>query len=423
MSLFQEIAFNEDVPVIHARRKDGVIVIATRVPLKDMLPERWGWILTLGGKGEIIEHDDIEALRDNLGRSYPKVYLGADMVSYIENWECVQWGAGYSDGKAAILKENDFPDMKQFKEDLLCEITKKYQVSQDEQAQTLQEVIEKQVKDILTSDQQKYSELHQNLQSHVDKNDIALLQYAIVQEIENTAEQVQTAIVEEATSQAAQMQGIILEKIEQQPYLSEQALSGYLDKLDRKQLEQLEALMMAMKDVQKCVAEMKDILVPMDTDDGSTNVDDSIKKLSTSAKTLSDRYMTSVISTNTRYHNTVDKQVKDSFKLTRIVLYVGAGLFILTIISFLVTLFFHSNEITLITSSVGAMLSAIATGIGGLNKVHDDAADRQLKTLANLSRSVKATHAQFMIEQVHDEMWQRTQFERLINQYLMGNEK
>jgi hypothetical protein len=33
MSLFQEIAFNEDVSVIHARRKDGVVVIATRVPL------------------------------------------------------------------------------------------------------------------------------------------------------------------------------------------------------------------------------------------------------------------------------------------------------------------------------------------------------------------------------------------------------
>lgn len=91
MPLFQEIILHEDIPVIHSRRKDGIVIIATRVPLRDVPPERWGWILTLGGKGEIIGYDDIEALQDNMGRRYPKVFLRPDMSNYIERWGCVEW--------------------------------------------------------------------------------------------------------------------------------------------------------------------------------------------------------------------------------------------------------------------------------------------------------------------------------------------
>lgn len=147
--------------------------------------------------------------------------------------------------------------------------------------------------------------------------------------------------------------------------------------------------------------------------DENAKEDDTTSKLSANAKTLSDRYITSLIATNTRYHNTVDKQVKDSFKITRIILLVGVSLLTLTIVSLLVTFFFHSNEIALITSRVGAALSAIATSIGGLNKIHDNAAERQLRTLDALSRSVKAVHAQFVVEQVNDETWKRTQLEQL----------
>lgn len=48
------------------------------------------------------------------------------------------------------------------------------------------------------------------------------------------------------------------------------------------------------------------------------------------------------------------------------------------------------NFSMLITNGLGAALSAIAMVIGGWNKVHDDAANRQLEALANLSNSVKA---------------------------------
>jgi hypothetical protein len=239
----------------------------------------------------------------------------------------------------------------------------------------------------------------------------------------NVITKVQTAVLEEVANQASQIQAIILERIEQQPRLSERDLSEHLNRLDEKQLDRLEALMVTVKSLQGYINEVKEALVPVDIDEGSASADDAINKLSTSVKTLSDRYITSLISTNTRYHNTVDKQVKDSFKLTRIILYVGVGLFALTVISLLVTFFFHSSEIALITNGVGAVLSAIAMGIGGLNKVHDDAADRQLKTLGTLSRSVRAAHAQFVIEQVNDEAWKRNQFEKLINQYLIIDEK
>jgi hypothetical protein len=43
--------------------------------------------------------------------------------------------------------------------------------------------------------------------------------------------------------------------------------------------------------------------------------------------------------------------------------------------------------------------------------------------MATLSHSVRAAHAQFVIEQVKDETWKRAQFEQLINQYLINGEK
>ena len=72
-------------------------------------------------------------------------------------------------------------------------------------------------------------------------------------------------------------------------------------------------------------------------------------------------------------------------------------------------------------NGIGAILSAIATGVGGWNKIHDDAADRHLQSLARLSNSVQATHAQFIIEQVPDETWKKTQYERLLSQFSNNN--
>jgi hypothetical protein len=145
MSFFQEIAFNEDISVIHTRIKDRVAVIATRLPLKNTLPARWGWILTLGSKGEIIEYGDIATLSDNIGRRYPKVYLHTDMFEYRKKWECLHWSAGYSDEKSIFIQDDSLPGMKQFKDDSLREINDEYQNIREELNEKLQNIIEQKI--------------------------------------------------------------------------------------------------------------------------------------------------------------------------------------------------------------------------------------------------------------------------------------
>ena len=97
MKFFEEIAINNDFPVVHAQRKDGVTLIATRVPLDDIRLELWGWVLSLSQKDARNDQDDIETLQDNAGRRYPKVYTLPDVQSYAEKWACTEWEKGYSD--------------------------------------------------------------------------------------------------------------------------------------------------------------------------------------------------------------------------------------------------------------------------------------------------------------------------------------
>lgn len=455
MPTFEELSQRTTYPVLHTQRNDGVIIVATRVPLTDVRLQQWGWILSQAYKVEHTSQDEFDGLIDGAGKRYSKIHSLADMQYYIEKWKCQDWEVGYfAIGRATDNRVTVRLEDKIVQEDTFKNSIESLKIFQEKQTYALLHAISQQEKsfqgpfenlsngvdasltkmhqEILSAyaDQQEHlGEFVQNAFDNFDKaqsNDVALISLQTKVEqlnealkiVENSvALKVQTTVIEEIVDQVTQLKTLILGKIEQQPQLSEHDLSEHFNKLDQKQLDQLETLMVAMEEVQKCIGEIKDILVPIDIDDANTNnVDDAIKKLSKSAKTLSEKYVTSLINTNSKYHNTVDKQVKDSFGLTRIILYVGVCLFAFTVISLLVTFSFHSDEIALLTNGVGATLSAVALGLGGLNKVHDEAAKRQLSTLANLSRSVKAAHAQFIIEQVDDEVWQKTQFERLLNQ-------
>ncbi len=525
MPLFKDIAFNEDIPVIHALRRDKVVVIATRVPLKDMLPEHWGWILTLGGKGEIIDASDIEGLQDNAGRRYPKVFLRSDMYGYIERWSCAVWEPGYSDGRGTLLKESGFPDMKQFREELLHEIIIIHHGSKEEQTQALQANLETQVQRLISHEQQTSTASCNAVQNQIATNDSELLrqmlsiqgsnqhhwedlegiiveevkkgrdgvsgevesmalewqsaeqkfdfvieeikrskdeisseikdaqqqpqvkqkiseiaeevkksrdelssefkniiveQQRIEQKLDTVATHIQTTILERVESQNA-----VLERIEQLPHLSEQHLEERPEMLNQKQVVRLDALAMVIQDLQKSISEVKDIFTPLDESeealsDGTTSSEE-IKKLSKNVKTLSDRYMTGIVAMNNRYHATVDQQVKKNSELTSRIINVALVLLVISVISFVVAFFFHLTAIALITNGVVAILSAGATWFGAWSKIQDNAANRQLQALANLSNLVKTAHAQFIIEHIPDEIWQKTQYEHLLRSFITDN--
>ncbi|WP_052888075.1 hypothetical protein [Thermogemmatispora carboxidivorans] len=96
MTSFAEIATLENAPVIHARRRDEVTVIATRVPFRTEMLERWGWIVTVvDGGGRTLEGDSIEILSDNTGGKYCKILSYREMLSYSARWDCCDWTPGY----------------------------------------------------------------------------------------------------------------------------------------------------------------------------------------------------------------------------------------------------------------------------------------------------------------------------------------
>lgn len=94
MPTFTELV-QQGFPIICSKRKDGAILIATRIPLDDIRLERWGWILTLSSADGVPIEDDTGTLKNGAGRRFPKIYLLPDLQNYIEKWDCVEWEEGY----------------------------------------------------------------------------------------------------------------------------------------------------------------------------------------------------------------------------------------------------------------------------------------------------------------------------------------
>jgi len=141
MAKFEEAA-KDSCPVLHTRRSDGVVIIATRVPLGDIRLQKWGWILALSNKNELTE-DDILTLTDNAGKRYPKVYRLEEVQNYAEPWGCIDWEEGYEDdviipflSKSQVLpnEEREIERTRAFQQAL-----SELQIHQQEQLETFQQ--------------------------------------------------------------------------------------------------------------------------------------------------------------------------------------------------------------------------------------------------------------------------------------------
>ncbi len=143
MPTFDELALQGNCPVIHTQRRDEATLIATRIPLDDVRLERWGWILTLSHKDGRTDQDDLETLRDNAGRRYPKIYLPTDMKNYIEKWACTEWEEGYhTNGHQAVLARGiTSPSVDIVREDVLLQIFSELQERQTQQLGLLKDKV------------------------------------------------------------------------------------------------------------------------------------------------------------------------------------------------------------------------------------------------------------------------------------------
>ncbi|GCE17298.1 hypothetical protein [Dictyobacter kobayashii] len=486
MTDFHSIAFREDIPVMHTRRNDGLTVIATRVPLKGF-SEKWGWILSLEPNDGVLDNENVEALYDNTGRRYPKIYTRSDMAGYIDRWACHEWEPGYSDANAQVL-DNDAINLSVFKENLIEDVLAEYKTIGAEQLGAVRSIVESGIKASISNNQKhfddlrntlnaidtnnkladsrktqnlqldidnrlqlfmedmrvKYEDLHtllrlenstyasnqqewirvrdrflENLETiHTEVQNLAPLQQQAEQRISNLIGQLQTVVNEVGDQRIFKEQVVFLQKIDECLNAMHQRFDEKISKLEEEQKAQSSILVSEFKNLQQNMGEIQNSLIPIDVEDDSENLSDESKKIAKNAKTMSEKFMASIITANTRYYNTADKEVKNSFKQTNLIIYVGLSLLVFSVVSFLVTFFFHSNELAIITSGSGALLAAVATALGGMNKFHDKRTDEQLYALGRLDHMLKATHTQFLIEQIEDKEWQKQQLGNLINVYL-----
>jgi hypothetical protein len=457
MPTFEELSQQTSYPVLHTRRNDGVVIVATRVPLTDVRLQQWGWVLSQAYKVEQPSQDGFEGLIDSTGKRYSKIYTLIDMQHYIEQWGCKEWEVGYfaigraTDKRVTIRLEDKIVQEDTFKNSI--DDLKKLQEKQlnyvlNSIIQQEKNLLQGNLRDISTlladslaegaqlnyTNQQKMIEDTIQKFSHIidDIQDNPKLLEFIQRQIDELKASLQAMevnvkksgiepLLNSISDSSDRIVTTIMEKLDQQPHLTEQGLAQLFHQSEQRQINQVNDLSNNIKLIQDNIAELQNILVPVDIDVNSSNTDDSISKVSANAKTLSERFIGSIITTNTRYLNTVDKQMKDSFKLTSRIILFGVCLFGLTIISLVATLFlFHSDEITVIASGFGAAASAIVTAIGGLNRLMDNANDRQLKALGSLSRTVKAAHSQFVIEKIEDDVLRKEQLEQL-NKYILND--
>jgi hypothetical protein len=95
MPTFEELSQHTSYPVLHTQRNDGVITVATRVPLADVRLQQWGWILSQAYTVEQPSQNGFDGLIDGTGKRYSKIHTLSDMKHYVETWGCREWKAGY----------------------------------------------------------------------------------------------------------------------------------------------------------------------------------------------------------------------------------------------------------------------------------------------------------------------------------------
>lgn len=288
MPTFEELSQHTSYPVLHTQRNDGIIIVATRIPLTDVRLQQWGWILSQAYKVEQPSQNGSEDLTDSGGKRYSKIYNFADMQHYIEQWGCKEWEVGYfALGRTTNSRVTMRLEDKIVQEDTFKETIENLKKIQEKQANLLFNSINQQEKsskedfnNLFNGIVASLAEMHQEiLGAHADQrkyidnfiqsasnifgktqdDNATLISFQThIEQLNETLKSVehniitklQTTVFPEIGNQLTQIQATILEKIDHQPHLSEQNLSEHLTKLDQKQLERLETLTETVTD--KC---------------------------------------------------------------------------------------------------------------------------------------------------------------------------
>jgi hypothetical protein len=414
MAKFEEVA-SGSCPVLHAPRKDGAVLIATRVPLGDVRLQKWGWILAVSNLNNPTE-DDIETLTDNSGKRYPKVYYFNEVQNYAERWGCSEWQEGYQDdGNGAFLsKSNGVAGSELVRVDAFQQALGQLQTHQQERLGDFQNQVLTQVAIIRDEVRTNGAKLTEELEGITSNSNSKLLEQ-LRPPFEDTRRQM-SLVNDEITRfrqvQEAVLDGVALQSTKKDVEAVENSVQGSLSQV-------LTDVSTQIKDVQDSLGKIWDAVNPtldLDTDSTKTENTDIASSAANAARKATsriERMAANLTGLSSSYYKNVNEQSKRSFDLARMVSFIGGMILAVSLIAVFITLFFHFGELTLILNGIGTFIAAIVEAIAGLNLLYDKATKQFSRSQVYLDRIQRSSMAYAIAENMQDEAHKQQIIEKI----------
>lgn len=439
MAKFEDIALGS-YPVVHAPRKDGAVLIATRVPLGDVRLQGWGWILALSNQSDPTQND-IDTLTDRSGKRYPKVYYLQDVLNYAERWDCSDWEEGYQDdGNIPFLsKSNGVPGSELVRGSTLQQTLTELQASQEEQLEAFQNQLLTQLEAISTEVGVNNTKIGEELGNITFNSHNRLLeQFRIA--FEGTSKQLDTLSTETtSTRQALEMalNQIVLQSqkmhedtngdiealrndVREQSLLEQDTIRTGFDQTRQDSVNSSETvkeglqigfdtLTIHLAALQENVGKIWDAVNPIidiDADVTKTDNNDIAFTAANAAKKATsriERMAANLTALSSSYYKNANEQSKRSFELARTISLIGGLILVVSIIAVFVSLFLQLGEATLILNGIGALIAAVVEGIAGLNLVYDKATKQFTRSQLFLDRIQRSSMAYAIAENMPEE--------------------
>ncbi len=444
MPTFDELARQGNCPVIHSQRSDEATLIATRVPIDDIRLERWGWVLTLIPKDGRTDQNDIETLRDNAGRQFPKVYLLKDMQTYCERWACTEWEEGYHNGhQTALAGSHTATSADILQEDVLKQLLGELQERQGQTVAILKDEVRAQLEttrsEITLDNARFYQQLqdqaidaynrvleHSRTKSEVLGQELVTQSVKVTEMLETqslltreeTEKHVET-LTEEIRNRVSQTQKSTLDAIEAQFLMSRADTANHLEREHEEIKTDLAGFTRELKELQEQIKQALEALDPdIEEDlDKTQNADpaSTATKLVRRATTQIERITQSHQRMSMNYYNSANEQSRKGFRLAWMLWFTSVGLLAFTIVAAVFMAILHLYGFTVLFGAIGGIGTTIVAVMGALSSFHARTAEQFALAQKLLDRSYRPTIANAMCIGYTDEDRKQAAIDKIID--------
>lgn len=370
MQQLVEIISNPKAIVIQSvRRKDQAIVTATLVPLGDIRLEEWGWILSVSHKNNH-DQDGLEELSNRVGgQRYPRLYTLDDLKGYADQWQCTEW--------EDVYQKRDEADLTSLTTTVLAP-------SIAEEKETIKNAIADQLIPFQKTITESLREHMTTLTEQAETNAQLTMKLTATSKTDTQALSTQTDGLTKKTDEIENKVGEVTSK---------------LDDINEK--------------LSKIIAE------------GSKSVDgDDVEAIASDIEKKTTSHIEKIAMNQIRlgngYYKNVNTQSKQSFDLARLLVIIGAGIFVVSMIAFLIP---FSKGNTTVVSGIGIAASAIVELIGGLSFLYNKASVQFAHFHLFLDRINRASIAHAMCDSIKEEDRRQEQIILVVQSLLKDDER